>query len=406
MAFLVVLAGCRKDGPHAGDRGKGRTAMRAIGAPTDITSAGKAKDLGAPSPLPQYVATFNTGLARNYVPYLSERRSATIEALKRVEAEAVCLQEVWEDEDAATIVSGLKDVFPHHFRVSTKPPSSNAEPSCTQNQLAPLSTCVEEHCRAADNVTECVMTRCGALFFALPGSCRNCLAANVSRPLPEILKKCTSGDASSWGYGGRNGLLLLVRNPFLATSDLRLDSFLLQRTVLHGKTRVLGGDLHLFCTHLSTPVAEVEYAGAHGSWKEEHAHQIELIIRFIKKTAGRRPAVLMGDLNCGPANAEWEVHAEFPEHFQRLLSAGLRSPYSLDHGHCTWCGIESLGARPGERKIIDHLLFANFGDEILLPERFLEERTTVTTASGKKLSVPLSDHYGVRVSMDLPFVAD
>ena len=355
-------------------------------------------------PPPQFLATFNTGLARNYIPYVDERREAMIKELTRLEAEAVCLQEVWEPGDAHAIIDGVKDRFPHVYQVAAAVTSGSGGPPCPGETLEPLAQCVQGHCAEAADKTGCTMKNCGGIFLALPSECRTCLAVNVSKGMRAISETCTRAGTSTLGYDGNTGLMLLSRTPFLSKSYKPLDSFLLQRAVLHARITVIGGPIHLFCTHLSTPVTEVEYTGRFESWKAEQAHQIEQIVAYMKETATRFPAVLMGDLNCGPANAEWEVAAEFPDNFNRLLDAGLLCPYCEDHGHCTFCGHPELGGKDGPGKLIDHLLFMNFGDGLLHPERILESPVAVKSDSGN-VKVPISDHYGVRCSLDVPFVS-
>lgn len=345
------------------------------------------------------VATFNAGLARNYVPYVEERLPEIIEELGKVEADVVCLQEVWEERDAKAIASGVKTSFPYNFRLesarSILAPAAGS-PSCGEGDLKGLSDCVGQECATAPDKTGCVMKQCGTHFLGLPSNCRTCLAANVSKPLHDIVTTCSSKGVSL-GYDGANGLMLLSRSKFHDVTNVNFDSFLMQRAVLHGRVGVRGGDLHIFCTHFSTPMKEVEYAGKFDSWQAEQLAQVERTIEFAKEEAGDHPAVLLGDLNQGPANAEWEVEAEFPDHFQLFLDAGFRSPYTKDHGHCTFCAIEALGAE-GAGRILDHALFLNFAEELLLPERTMERRVVV----GEGLKVPLSDHYGVKVEFELP----
>jgi endonuclease/exonuclease/phosphatase family metal-dependent hydrolase len=355
--------------------------------------------VGEPDASPLQLVTFNAGLARNYVPFVEDRLPPIVEELSKLEADVVCLQEVWEERDAKAIIDGVRGNFPYHFRlesaasISARPAGT---PSCGPTDLQPLGKCVEENCATATDKTGCVMKRCGTNFLGLPSSCRTCLAANVSKALPEIVQTCTSKGVTL-GYDGANGLMILSRTKFQETNHIMLDSFLMQRAVLHGKVAVLGGDLHLFCTHLSTPVEEVEYGGKFDSWKAEQLAQVNRLIEFVNEKAGAHPAVLLGDLNLGPANTEWEVEAEFPDHFQLFLDANFRSPYTKDHGHCTFCGIEALGAS-GAGRILDHAFFHNFPEALLMPERIMERKIALEG----NVKIPLSDHYGVRVEFDLP----
>ncbi len=385
LALLLVAAGCRK----------------APEPPPAKHDATLSADREVPEEEPRHLVTFNAGLAHNYVPYADERRDALPAALAALEADALCLQEVWEDADADALQAALRTVYPHALRIDQGSSGPGEGPPCTPEDLGPVAGCVQANCTGVEDLTGCVLKQCGKFFFGLPGNCRNCLAANVSKPLEEVVAGCTAKDAQTWAYDGRNGLLLLSKHPFETSVLLPLDSFFLRRAVLHAVIRIPGGPLHLFCTHLTTPLSEVEYAGKHGSWQAEQAAQVDALIALVKENAGDAPAVVMGDLNCGPANAEWEVEAEFPDHIRRFAAAGFRNPYTEDHGHCTWCGIESLGAPKGHFKILDHLLFHNFGETLLHPQKVLEQTLPVGPADAP-VHVPLSDHYGVRVTFDMP----
>ncbi len=391
LALLTVAAGCRQA------EGPGAKAVASTPTAPDTTTAGHSPDAPVEPPGPHHVVTFNAGLARNYVPYIEARLPAIIAELNKLEADVVCLQEVWEERDLKAVVKGVKKSFPF----STYVDSANSifarhasAPSCGPNDLQALAECVGEKCAAAPDKTGCVMQQCGTHFLSLPSQCRTCLAANVSKPLTEIVETCTSKGVQM-GYDGANGLLLLSRSKFLDANHIILDSFLMQRIVLHGILQVGGENMNVFCTHFTTPIAEVEYGGRFASWEGEQLAQVKRTIEYVKEKSGEEPAVLLGDFNLGPANAEWEVAAEFPDHFQLFLDAGFQSPYTQEHGHCTFCGIKALGA-DGPGKLIDHALFLGCAEKVLLPDRVMESNVEV----GDDLKVPLSDHYGVRVGFD------
>lgn len=393
LAASVALAGCSR-----------KEAQRAKApVPEKTADVGVASEV-EPSP-PHVVITFNTGLARNYIAFVEERLAGIIRALKETEADVICLQEVWDDADAEAIVAGVKQPYPHSFRVATGGETDESAPACTGEALRPLGECVTANCADAADTTGCVMSKCGVLFLGLHGGCRACLAAHVSQPLEEILVTCTRAGAGKWSYRGRNGLLLLSNTPFLETSHEVLDSFLLRRAVLMGTVKLRGGPVPFFCTHLSTPVDEVEYAGTAGSWKEEQANQTERLVMLVKSKAGKHPAVLLGDFNCGPGNDEWEVVAENPDNFSKLLKAGFASPYTEDHGHCTWCYGKDLSRTDKMKgKMLDHILFVNFDDEIITVERAMDEARIEVNEADSARKVPLSDHYAVQAEFSVPFV--
>ncbi len=364
----------------------------------DATTASANSPAGEPTETQVTVATFNAGLARNYVPFVDERLPAIIEDLNKLDADVLCLQEVWETSDVKAIVKGVKSSFPFNLRLDSSNSihaRTSGAPSCGSEDLKGLTVCVNENCATASDKTGCVMKKCGTHFLGLPSGCRTCLAANVSKPLTQIVSTCTSKGVSL-GYDGANGLILLSRTKFEEVNNTSLGSFLMQRAILHGRVTVEGRDMNVFCTHLSTPVSEVEYGGKYESWKAEQLAQVKRAIEFVKEHAGSQPAILLGDLNLGPANTEWDVEAEFSDHFQLLLDAGFRSPYTESHGQCTFCAIEALGAE-GSGRILDHALFLGLAEALFLPERILERNIEV----GDRMKVPLSDHYGVRVEMEM-----
>lgn len=389
LLLVTVAAGCRQAQRPAAEAEAAR--------PAALDSGSGNVDAAEEPPGPRHVATFNAGLARNYVPYVEERLPAIIAGLNELDADVVCLQEVWEERDIKAVIAGARKRFPYNTRVQSADSifaRDAREPSCGPTDLQALAECVGQQCATAADKTGCVMEQCGKHFLSLPSRCRTCLAANVSKLLPEIVETCTSKGVEM-GYDGANGLLLLSRSKFHDANHIVLESFLMQRIVLHGKLTVGGEDINVFCTHLSTPIAEVEYAGRHTSWEAEQKEQVERTIKYVKELAEAEPAVLMGDFNLGPANAEWKVTAEFPDHFQLLLDAGFQSPYTQDHGHCTFCGIEALSAH-GPGKLIDHVLFWNFSEKLLMADRVMESKIEV----GEGLKVPLSDHYGVRIGFE------
>jgi len=408
-ALLLASAACSKKGPQPEKKAPAAATPAPAGKDAGSTgAAARASDqdaLTSESP-PEHVAmTFNAGLARNYIAFVEERLAAIVAELNASEAEVICLQEVWEDADAATIVEGVKGRYPHSYLVTTEADGTGTGSACTSAALKPLGDCVAARCKDAADTTGCVMSKCGVLFLGLTGGCRACLAAHVSQPLEQILATCTSAGAGRWSYGGRNGLLLLSKRPFVETSHQVLDSFLLRRAVLMGTVKMRGGPVPFFCTHLSTPVDEVEYAGSASSWTDEQAKQIDRLISLVKEKAGRNPAIVLGDFNCGPANQEWDVIAENPDNYQRLVSAGLASPYAEEHGHCTWCYGKALKREPDRKgKMLDHIFFFNFASEIITVARVMDETTVEVEDATSKREVPLSDHYGVQTEFTVPFM--
>ena len=254
-----------------------------------------------------------------------------------------------------------------------------------------------KNCATAEDLTGCVMQSCLAEFGALQPGCTQCLAANLSKPLEEIFAACTTGSAAM-SYEGRNGLLLLARREFASTEHLVLDSFLLRRVVLHATFKDDPTHTHVFCTHLSAALSEVEYGGKFESWEAEQAAQIDQVLDWMGKVAGDLPAVLMGDMNCGPALPP-AIAGSFPDNFAKFAAKGYDSPYVSRTGiECTWCSANSLVDDADSDQIIDHVLIKGLAllSEVPTAERILDDMVEVTV-NEQVQQTNLSDHFGIWV---------
>ena len=63
--------------------------------------------------------TFNTALADSHSPYYEVRRQMIINDLKNLDTDLICLQEVWDPQDAEDIISSVKPRFPYTFYAKT-----------------------------------------------------------------------------------------------------------------------------------------------------------------------------------------------------------------------------------------------------------------------------------------------
>ncbi len=368
--------------------------------PADTTSPDTTSpDTEAPVEGTTFV-TYNLGLARNFVPFAAERFADVIAAVAALDADVVCLQEVWEDDDVAALLAATADAFPHArtFETSEDP---DAGASCTAEETDPLLACVEEFCSETDDLTGCVLGNCGAEFGGVSQPCATCLAAHISEPIDDIVAACLTGGGQLL-FGGRNGLVILSRLPLGDGDHMALDSFFTQRAVLWQEVVTDAGNVHVFCTHLNAALEEVEYGGAFESWEAEQAHQADQVLTWIEDRAGDNPdRVLLGDMNAGPA-APPEITGEFEETYAKFTDAGYSSPYLAQPSPpCTWCADNPLTGSETSR-VIDHVLLhgAPAAGETEA-QRILTETITVDGVDGPE-DVPLSDHYGVAVTVIAP----
>jgi endonuclease/exonuclease/phosphatase family metal-dependent hydrolase len=329
-------------------------------------------------------ATFNAGLAHGAVPFAEERVGPIVDALRQDPADVLCLQEVWRDDDAAAIREGIEDLYPHAFRERTVSDSSDWF-ACGPTQwpeLYRLNDCVSERCKPDGvSVFECVKDQCAAEYAAIDDGCKLCLAANPGSPL-----KCAAWKAPLFGQEGRNGLLLLSRQPLEGARYGAYETVLIKRGLISAS--VAGRNVQ--CTHLSADLDSVPYPpGTFASWREEQRAQV----RTLAAQAGKGCTVLLGDLNAGPASPG--VDAELEDNFAAILEAGYADRWR-DAPVCTFCGENPLvcsdPARCGDHSPrIDHVLFRGCPDGEVRYRRIADGPISLAAPGAWRAS----DHYGV-----------
>ncbi|PKN56683.1 MAG: hypothetical protein CVU56_14795 [Deltaproteobacteria bacterium HGW-Deltaproteobacteria-14] len=358
----------------------------------------------SPEPRVAVVATYNLGLAAGYVDYAAQRRPQQVTLLEGLDADLVCLQEVWTQADIDAIVAGVAATFPYHHEAFIED-HTIGDPSCEAGPLATLRACVEDKCAdvAAGELASCVTGNCADPFFATAPACQVCLAANLGKPFDDIFTACTNG-SELFTYSGANGLLMLSKVPLSNTSHMKLDSSLTQRSVL-GATATLPrlGEVDFFCTHVAADLSgEISYNGAFGSYEGENIHQMDQILAFMgaHATAAAKP-ILAGDFNSGPAIAP-HIDAELPDGaYATLVAAGWASlTVAAASPMCTFCADNHLVADTHDDVLIDHVWVKG------LSRAFKTSVTRIGTApitvddGGADVETNPSDHYGAAVQFD------
>lgn len=329
--------------------------------------------------------TFNAGMARGAVALAEERLEHVIDALAQTTADVVCLQEVWTDSDAQEILDGLDAIYPYGYREKTTDTSSKSVP-CSLWGTYKLDGCVKDKCTPNGiSAEECVTTSCASEYQALSESCRFCLAANTASP---VWCAVWPG-AHEFAWEGRNGLLLLSRKPIEAVKYTAFDTVLVKRGVI--TARIQGTTVS--CTHLSSDLTTVPYPTGRRlrSWREEQAEQVTQV-QALSPTD--RCAVLLGDLNTGPAAAT--LAAEVAETYQALTtSAGFSEPWA--DRRCTWCKDNPLAGSSTDRQL-DHVMIRRCSGVSARYQRVLDAAVEVTSGSTTH-TTRLSDHYGLLLEL-------
>ncbi len=349
------------------------------------------------------VATWNLGLAYNFVPLAKERKDLAIEAAAAANADVLCIQEVWTEDDLAAMETAAKAAgFTEVWVEKTKEDAAALPAACTEGDTKDLQPCAEKNCLGDKNLADCVQTKCGKQLGAVSDTCLTCLASNLHLTLPEILDTCAKGGAK-YTYGGLTGIMLLSRKPLKNKKHTVLDSTLVRRGVLRAEVDAPGGGtVQIACTHLTAGLSSVKYTGTYGGWDKEQAAQVDDLIGLMRK-ASEGASIIMGDLNTGVKKGATIVD-EFPENYAKFTAAGYVDPHMDREGTlCTFCGDNTLVAtgadKGGEGGVIDHVMIRGFAGTIGAVKRTHDAKVKLTTAEGEKES-HLSDHFGISVVLE------
>ena len=349
------------------------------------------------------LVSFNAALGVGLAPYAEQRLAALERSLPELDADVICLQEVWVPADIERLTANLASLYPHALRSVRAAGADGA--TCTESEAALLSTCLADNCAGVERegLAICAVSSCAGPFAQVSMGCQQCIAANqATMDVENLTTLCgPAGEGSAAAYVDQSGLLLLSRYPLEDLGYFRLDSSLGDRGVLTARLlTTFMGPVDLHCTHLAASLSDVPYTGPYGSWPGERLRQID---QLLERTAETRVAsgstLLLGDMNCGPSTPLAE--AASPDAFARFVEAGFSAPYAEGDGRCTFCDnnpLNGLVSDPDEGALIDHVLVSSEGAEATASERVLDEVISVETDTGP-IGVAHSDHYGVRVQL-------
>jgi endonuclease/exonuclease/phosphatase family metal-dependent hydrolase len=348
------------------------------------------------------LVSFNAALGVGLAPYPEQRLDAIEADLPGLDADVICLQEIWLPEDIERLVASLSGQYPYNHRSVRA--SGGGSAACTEQEASLLSNCLADNCGDVepDGLPLCAIANCAGQFTEVSMGCQQCIAANQSAEDVENLTTiCASADAGAAAYTNQTGLLLLSRLPLERPSYVAFESSLGDRGLLSARLHTdFMGEVDVHCTHLAASLGEVPYTGPYGSWQGERLRQIDQMLERVEQVSadgdGQGAAILLGDMNCGPGTAS--ARAASPDAFERLASAGFAAPYADLDGRCTFCGnnpLNGLVTDPEEGALIDHVLVSS-GSEEFTARRVLDEVIPIDV-DGAAIDTAHSDHYGVQV---------
>jgi endonuclease/exonuclease/phosphatase family metal-dependent hydrolase len=332
---------------------------------------------------PMTVVTYNAGLAEGFVPGTLDRAQKTADAVAAVEADVICLQEVWQPAHAELYTAGWEQSF-----VPEAQQVLGEGAACTEDDLSALNTCIDTQCAEActDELVDCVFDGCAIEFLGIPQTCQSCVMANVGGDVDKVNEVCLQ-EATTYAYDGSFGTAILSAHPILSTEEHVFSSTTNRRSVLHAVIDGPLGETDVYCTHLTAIFDLIPYTGEAESWDAEQVQQIADLRSFVDETA-TGPVVLLGDFNNGP-----------DQHINNYneLSQGFVSPYVRDDGDCTYCADNPLNSEDSADRVIDHVLLRDI-DLDTTSERVLDEALEIEVC-GEVQDGAYSDHYGVRVTL-------
>lgn len=402
---IVCGSGCGDDDAHlTGDSG----IQPDSGAPDAGEDAG---------PLPMNavlrIATFNAGML-DTVGYVPERRPLVNEVIAELDADVLCVQEVWQDEHWNDLVEANADVREEVERIEPLP---GVDGDCSPEEFTPLRECSELMCPGAgpSDLFTCTVSMCGVEVEALAGACSACLIDNGGTGDLDMIEAACLGAGSgsdgpvppeerSYFLGGAFGIGLLSRLPLNDVDTLVLDSSTSRRGVIYASIDVPElGEIGVFCTHLSAVLNGVRYEGTFDDWEGENTAHVAALLEWVdEKTDDGAKVVVLGDLNTGPEVAAKDIVAEVPESYAQLPAAGYENPF-LDgpNADCTFCSSNPLVVADdtGVGGMIDHIMVRGFDTDITA-ERILDGLIAIDSDedAGTPDELSLSDHYGVEAT--------
>ena len=110
---------------------------------------------------PLTVASYNLGLALNFVPYTNERLPVNAALLADYDSDVLCLQEIWLEDYVETIEQALIEDYPYIYTVEAEQVFTDEAP-CTEEEIADFAACADAQCPdlAGTAFVDCASVQC------------------------------------------------------------------------------------------------------------------------------------------------------------------------------------------------------------------------------------------------------
>lgn len=389
VVMVIVFVGCcyvMKERPRGGD----------VPVSCDSLAAGQGLT----------VVTYNVGLAPGLVGYSTPRLPHVVDAISRLDADVICIQEVWKVEFKQAIIESLGLSPENVYYAETQGMGEIHENVCTERQIRGIAKCVREHCGDAypEEVAVCALENCrarGVMMYITARKCLNCLIATAGKDMDTVERICVNGPGASYVYEGQNGNMLISRYPIKKREVLHLRASNANRVALFATIDPGGGDpIEVACTHLSSKSHISPTHPDFTEWEDEQRAQLVEISDVLHARAQGRPKLLVGDLNIGRKNG-WYLGDHLRPVWNTAMSLGYYSP--ADDAVVPFCSAcaDNMLRKKDTNFLIDHVMvYRNGGPSPLTPvcvERLFDEEIEVRGYDGSTVRTRYSDHYAVKV---------
>lgn len=414
-------------------------------------------DGGSPPRDPEEVTVdaFNVALAGAFIPYEAERRQPIADAIAAHDADILCLQEVWTQADKELIRDTAAAAYPNAAFFETDLDTTVDDPTDQQGEVPAAPTtvpcpdaeagdgmniltqmndavdCVRDSCSTISGSdegrttsAECATQNCaGAVVGLLFGDpeqqrCYACVVTQLpTSTFADMRSSCATVVNQDLAFGGQNGVMILSRHPLRNVAQWVIPGTWNRRTILSATAELPNGaELDVHCNHL-TPIFNVEppaintfpYTGQYGNgmtgpegWQAEQELQAEKLITYVSSASSGRPAVVLGDFNAGLAFPAEDIVGEGEATYNAL--AGAYTPaYTADYTPlCTFCTTNPVTSTSAS-VWIDHIFLHNLtAEEVLSTARIFDEDVVPVDSDQGPITVPLSDHFGMRSVILVP----
>ncbi|KAL4223649.1 hypothetical protein ACF0H5_017117 [Mactra antiquata] len=356
------------------------------------------------------VLTYNTALLDNRLsPDIPNdrllRREAIISELRRVDADVVCLQEVWIGQDVERFVDGLSDLYKHsHSKLHIPGKYGPVLPDqtgpsmapCPNNDIMAFLRCGRRNrCfrQQGQRIVGCLHAHCYHIYVRLPQECLTCAATSYkNRALAQ--RNCMGNGQPAFNMMTINtpGLLILSKTPLYNAKYTDFHPYTtetIERGFLEADTPGLG---KVVCTHVTMNYPlyyeiGLSYRGVfHSFWEQGHSERTELIETF----GNTKSLILAGDFNTGDRFGPL-INTDLPHEYCHLAKVFDNTPVK----ECTLCwpheNIYTKDLKSALNTVVDHVFYK--GHTNINVERVIKPTDALIIDN-----IPLSDHNGVKAT--------